>query len=71
VVTIALPGLTPAGALDANVGHSIVVLRATAEGKFEVADPFAGGQIWSRKDLVAAYAGDLMALVPINRAAPR
>jgi hypothetical protein len=55
--------------MDANVGHSIVVLRATADGKFEVGDPFAGGQIWSRQELIAAYGGDLMALVPGDRAA--
>lgn len=65
VVTVSLPGLD-AGLL---VGHSIVVLGIDGDGKFEIADPFAGRQRWTRRQLVDAYGGDVMALVPRDRAA--
>jgi hypothetical protein len=61
VITISLPGLQ--SGLLGNVGHSVVVMRANQNGSFDIADPFSGRQTWSRQELVAAYGGDLMALV--------
>jgi hypothetical protein len=66
VITVSLPGLGT-GLLGTGVGHSIVVLRIDENGKFEIADPFAGRQFWTRQQLIDAYGGDLMALVPRGR----
>jgi hypothetical protein len=65
VVTVSLPGLHP-GILGSGVGHSLVVLRKTADGEFEIADPFAGRQLWTRQEMIAAYGGDVTALVRRN-----
>jgi len=69
VITVSLPGLAP-GLLGSGVGHSIVVLRVNDDGKFDIADPFAGRQVWSRQQLIAAYGGDVMALIPQGKPAP-
>jgi hypothetical protein len=62
LVRVALPGLPP-DALGKNVGHSIVVLRAF-DGKFVIADPYAGRQVWTREQLIDAYGGIVTALAP-------
>jgi glucose dehydrogenase len=67
VVTVSLPGLD-SGTL---VGHSIVVLGKDDDGKFEIADPFTGHQRWTRRQLIDAYGGDVMALVARDRAAAK
>jgi hypothetical protein len=69
VVTVSLPGL-PSHLLQPGVGHSIVILQAQKKGTFEIADPFAGRQVWTRQQLVDAYSGDVFALIPVGNAHP-
>jgi hypothetical protein len=65
VVTVSLPGLDK----SLLIGHSLVVVRVDGDGKFDIADPFVGWQRWTRGELMDAYGGAVMTLVPRNRPA--
>jgi hypothetical protein len=56
VISIGLPGLPREWLGGAN--HSVVIFGVDASGTFDVGDPFAGRQRWTRDQLRAAYAGE-------------
>jgi hypothetical protein len=69
-VTVTLPGLTTS-VLGMGVGHSLVVERLEQGGTYEILDPFVGRQHWTRQQVMDAYGGDLMTLVPRKSGATR